>query len=385
VDNTDARTDLSWLDRIALAHAALYPHEAYAIMSDKSGVEESVKVAVRCRPFNQREIDRKATCCVRMDGTQTIMTDPKKPDDKPKVFAFDYSYWSFDGGKENADGYCEPMNGSKYCDQNRMYNDLGAGMLANAWEGYNSTLFAYGQTGSGKSYSVVGYGANKGIVPMFCEHLFKDIEAKRAGPDASVSYEVTFSMLEIYNEVVHDLLNPSFDKKKGLRVRENPNKGFWADGLTELAVDSYKAISERMEEGMSVFYALTAHLAGNTNRTIAHTNMNATSSRAHTIVRITFLQKSKGAADKEMTKASQNCLVSSVCTRVRSHRFTQVDLAGSERVSATGATGDVLKEGAGINQSLSALGNCIHALADNSQGARHECCAADSGCVQARK
>jgi len=85
-------------------------------------------------------------------------------------------------------------------------------------------------------------------------------------------------------------------------------------------------------------------------------------------VRITFLQKSKGAADKEMTKASQNCLVSSACTRARTFS-TQVDLAGSERVSSTGATGDVLKEGAGINQSLSALGNCIHALADNSQGA----------------
>ena len=44
----------------------------------------------------------------------------------------------------------------------KVYNDLGVGVLKNAWEGYNASLFAYGQTGSGKSYSVVGYGSNKG-------------------------------------------------------------------------------------------------------------------------------------------------------------------------------------------------------------------------------
>lgn len=48
-----------------------------------------------------------------------------------------------------------------------VYNDLGGGVLNNAWEGYNSTLFAYGQTSSGKSWSVVGYGVNKGIWSCF--------------------------------------------------------------------------------------------------------------------------------------------------------------------------------------------------------------------------
>jgi len=61
--------------------------------------------------------------------------------------------------------------------QNRLFADLGQGVLDNAWQGYNAALFAYGQTGSGKSYSMTGYGTNKGIVPITCEHLFKAIEA----------------------------------------------------------------------------------------------------------------------------------------------------------------------------------------------------------------
>ena len=126
------------------------------------------------------------------------------------MFAFDHSYWSFDGGRERKDGYWEPdpshANAKKYCDQTTVFNDLGQGILKNAFEGYNSTLFAYGQTGSGKSYSVVGYGANKGIVPVFAERLFQDIDKKKGS--AQGTFEVTFSMVEIYNEVVRDLLNP---------------------------------------------------------------------------------------------------------------------------------------------------------------------------------
>ncbi len=99
------------------------------------------------------------------------------------------------------------QNGKKFADQNQVFNDLGVGILKNAWAGYNSTLFAYGQTGSGKSYSVVGYGVNKGIIPMFCEKLFQEIESKRSTAGKDETFEVTFTMLEIYNEVVRDLLN----------------------------------------------------------------------------------------------------------------------------------------------------------------------------------
>ncbi|KAK3106540.1 hypothetical protein FSP39_022244 [Pinctada imbricata] len=276
-----------------------------------------------------------------MNGTTTTIEDPTGSEE-PRKFTFDHSYWSHDGSKEGSDGYYAPdtshPNGKKFADQKKVYNDLGKEVLNNAWEGYNSTLFAYGQTGSGKSWSVVGYGINKGIVPMFCDDIFTHIETKK-GEGAETEFEVTFSMLEIYNEQVRDLLDPK-PRKGGLKVRQHPKQGFYAEGLKIVPVSNYADIEKRMEEGT-------------TNRTVASTKMNATSSRAHTIVGITFVQKFKNAAGEDTTKTAITNLV---------------DLAGSERADSTGATGDRLKEGAAINQSLSCLGNVIAALADRSAG-----------------
>ncbi|PAA68256.1 hypothetical protein BOX15_Mlig015918g1 [Macrostomum lignano] len=146
-------------------------------------------------------------------------------------------------------------------------------------------------------------------------------------------------MLEIYNENVRDLLGDA-TAKTGLPIRQHPNQGFYVHGLKKMPVGSYKEIEQRMEQGTS-------------NRTVAATNMNATSSRAHTVVTIVFDQIIKSATGGETKKSSTMNLV---------------DLAGSERADSTGATGDRLKEGANINKSLSALGNVISALADISGG-----------------
>ncbi|RMX42363.1 hypothetical protein pdam_00004872 [Pocillopora damicornis] len=188
-----------------------------------------------------------------MKGQTTYLTNPEEPGEEPKKFTFDYSYWSHDGFEEKPNGYLGATN-PKYADQMKVYNDLGKGVLTNAWEGFNTSLFAYGQTGSGKSWSIVGYGTNKGIVPIFCEEIFKGIDEKKQGGDEA-QFEVFFSMLEIYNEKVRDLLNPSTNKG-GLRVRQHPSKGFYADGLKTVPVSEYKDIEMRMEEGT-------------TNRTIA--------------------------------------------------------------------------------------------------------------------
>ncbi|XP_011668890.1 kinesin-like protein KIF28P isoform X2 [Strongylocentrotus purpuratus] len=301
---------------------------------------ESVKVAVRCRPFNSREKARNAKLIIDMNGNTTTISDPEAPNEEPRKFNFDYSYWSHDGYTVPAtdDGYLEASN-KKYCDQKRVFEDLGRGVLANAWQGYNSCLFAYGQTGSGKSYSMVGYGENKGIVPIFCDKIFQEIDQKKS-EGTKAEYEVSYSMLEIYNEQVRDLLNPASKKKGGLKIREHPKKGFYVESLRQTPVQSYVEIQARMDEGVR-------------NRTVAATQMNATSSRAHTIMSIIFTQKSVNDAGQEMAKTSVANLV---------------DLAGSERAESTGATGDRLKEGAAINQSLSSLGNVISALADKSKG-----------------
>eukprot|EP00163_Fabomonas_tropica_P030973 TRINITY_DN720_c0_g1_i4.p1 TRINITY_DN720_c0_g1~~TRINITY_DN720_c0_g1_i4.p1 ORF type:complete len:1166 (+),score=530.39 TRINITY_DN720_c0_g1_i4:51-3500(+) len=299
--------------------------------------DASVKVAVRVRPFNQREKDRNAKMIIKMEGAKTTITNPA--DGATKAFTFDYSYYSHEGFETQDDGLMVPANPNTkgYADQTLVFNNLGKLVLDNAFEGYNTSLFAYGQTGSGKSYSMVGYGANKGIVPMACDHLFRRVVE---GQSDTQRYEVTFSMLEIYNEAIRDLLTTS-NPPGGLKVRENPKVGVYVDKLTHAAVASYEDIDKRTEEGTK-------------NRTVAATNMNATSSRAHTVITIMFSQITKqddsGAATEKKSK------------------INLVDLAGSERADSTGATGDRLKEGSAINQSLSALGNVISALADISMG-----------------
>ena len=94
-------------------------------------------------------------------------------------------------------------DGATYADQQRVFDDLGQGVLNNAYGGYNSCLFAYGQTGAGKSYSMVGYGTNKGIVPISCDEIFKRIESQKAENEGKYQFQISIQMLEIYNEQVH--------------------------------------------------------------------------------------------------------------------------------------------------------------------------------------
>lgn len=303
---------------------------------------EAVKVAVRVRPFNQREIDRKSKLIIKMRGNTTTITDPE--DGKERDYTFDYSYWSHDGFKETESGYLvKDKESSPYADQTKVFTDLGEAIIKNAWEGYNSSLFAYGQTGSGKSYSVVGYGCNKGIVPVYCDTLFQRITAAREKEGFNKEQEdfsVKVSMIEIYNEQVKDLFNVKSFKKGGLKVRQSKD-GFIVQNLKICEVGSYEEIDSLIQKGTE-------------ERTVAATNMNASSSRAHTVVTIYFSQKTYSEdLGQSMTKQAQIALV---------------DLAGSERAESTGATGDRLKEGAAINQSLSCLGNVISALADISNG-----------------
>ena len=142
-------------------------------------------------------------------------------------------------------------------------------MLDNTWEGYHTCLFAYGQTGSGKSHSMIGYGMNKGIVPLATAEIFKRIAANT---DPEKSYEVTAMMCEIYNEKVQDLMI-EFNKRPtaGLKVRESKVLGIFVDGLSKHAVTSYEEISKVMSIGES-------------HRSKGATLMNAESSRAHTII-----------------------------------------------------------------------------------------------------
>uniref|UniRef100_S4RVC6 Kinesin-like protein n=1 Tax=Petromyzon marinus TaxID=7757 RepID=S4RVC6_PETMA len=301
----------------------------------------NIKVAVRVRPFNEREKTRGASIIISMEGNTTRIIKPRSGDADVKTFTFDYSYWSHDGFVALDNGYLAPEN-EQFADQKRVFSDLGEGILENAWNGYNCSLFAYGQTGSGKTYSVVGGSANKGILPLFCERLFEDIErnVEHITGDMALVCNVSLSMVEIYNEQVRDLLNPQSGRQGGLRIREKVDHGFFVENLLTVPVGSYGDIDSRIQEGTR-------------NRTIAATHMNATSSRAHTIVAITFVQKAMSDGGHTLQKSST---------------INIVDLAGSERAGNTGAARERLKEGCMINQSLSTLGNVIKALADQGKG-----------------
>eukprot|EP00736_Rhodelphis_marinus_P014512 Rmarinus@m.30099 len=295
---------------------------------------DNVKVAVRVRPFNQREIEAGCRNVIRMEGNRTFIVNPHSIDQaEERQFTYDYSFWSFD--EKSGD----------YASQQTVYDTVGLSVIENAWKGYNCSVFAYGQTGAGKSHSMLGYdpGEGAGLVPRVSRTLFDRIVAAEEeaeeppapglGPQGRHKVEVSF--MEIYNEHVRDLLNPS---SKDLRVREHPARGPYVEGLAKLIANDHLSISRLIEEG------------GRT-RTMAATNMNETSSRSHAVFTIIYTQTAVREDYNVMEKVS---------------KINLVDLAGSEKMKTheLNAPHERIKESIAINKSLSCLGNVISALAE---------------------
>jgi len=233
--------------------------------------------------------------------------------------------------------------------QNTVYVDVGQPMLQQALDGFNATVFAYGQTGSGKSFSMMGTDSDpnlKGIIPQLNDDLFVKLQeklfvmrekAEKDNSNAKTKFMVSVSFLEVYNEEIKDLLNPS-DRK--LKIHEHPKQGIYVEDLCELVVRDSKDLLKLIYQGNAV-------------RRVAATKMNEESSRSHSVFTIKIEQQTvtelAGGVTREQTiKAKLNL----------------VDLAGSERAAKTGASGSTLKEGANINLSLMALGNVINMLSE---------------------
>ena len=206
-------------------------------------------------------------------------------------------------------------------------------------EGYNSTIFAYGQTGTGKTFTMEGFTYNnldkcRGIIPRCIESIFSYIESNS---NKDTKFIIRAAYLQIYNEMISDLLNPN-NTNKNLNIREDKQKGLFVDNLSEFAVRSPSDIYTLLERGASF-------------REVSNTFMNDVSSRSHAVFMITVEQliNSNVNIKKQVTKIG---------------KLNLVDLAGSERTRVTGATGKQLQESKKINKSLSALGNVINALTD---------------------
>ncbi|RQM28857.1 hypothetical protein B5M09_009840 [Aphanomyces astaci] len=215
-------------------------------------------------------------------------------------------------------------------------------LITSVMDGFNVCIFAYGQTGSGKTFTMSGSADNPGINPRALTELFalKDSRAKEYSDDINVS------IMEIYNEVIRDLLADNA-ASTNLSVRQGTNGNF-VQGLTMVPV----------KEAADVFGLISK---GNQNRSTHATDMNEHSSRSHSILSIYV--KSVNLATNTVANGKVhfctgilNCLTLS--------QLHLVDLAGSERLSKTGAEGLRLKEAQNINQSLSTLGNVIQARAN---------------------
>jgi kinesin family protein 1 len=264
---------------------------------------DSVVVAVRVRPFNKREKELGSTNIVTMDGAthSTSLKDPASG--TVKQFTFDYSY----------DSFVSPSD-PNFCSQVRVWDEIGVRVLESAYEGFNVSLFAYGQTGAGKSYSMMGYPAfpvseTSGIIPIMCKEVFTKMDSLKG--DDNLAIKVECSMLEIYMEKVKDLLDAS-GHSKPLRVRSHPKKGAYVQGLKKFTVTTFEQVNQFMEIGQQ-------------QRTVAATQMNQTSSRAHTIFTL------------ELTQTITNVSTQKVSDKTST--ISLIDLAGSERQGSTGATG----------------------------------------------
>ena len=200
-------------------------------------------------------------------------------------------------------------------------------------QGYNASVFAYGSTGAGKTYTMLGTEESPGIMMNSIEELFKVIEVYSEERD----YKIKIAYIEVYNELIKDLLN---DKNDSLELREDAVKGICVAGVMEIMTTNTDEIMKYI-------------IQGNRARTKERTDANEASSRSHAVLQITVEHKDKAHG---------------INAEINIAKLSLIDLAGSERASNTNNRGLRLVEGANINKSLLALGNCINALCDQTKG-----------------
>ncbi|XP_020520488.1 kinesin-like protein KIN-12E isoform X3 [Amborella trichopoda] len=307
---------------LASSNLVQVPH--FDLTEDPSfWTNHNVQVLIRIRPVSNKERSLQGyTRCLRQESAQTV-TWLGHPEAR---FTFDHVA-------------CETIT------QEKLFKVAGLPMVENCMFGYNSCIFAYGQTGSGKTYTMMGeindledeLSEDCGMTPRIFEYLFAQIRAEEESRrDVKLNYVCKCSFLEIYNEQITDLLEPS---STNLQLREDAKKGVYVENLSEFEVRTVKDVLDLLVQGSA-------------NRKVASTNMNSESSRSHSV--FTCAIESRWEAD--------------AMNHLRFGRLNLVDLAGSERQKNSGAEGERLKEAANINKSLSTLGLVIMTLVDVAQG-----------------
>lgn len=295
-----------------------------------SGVLGRVRVAVRLRPRNAEESIADA------DFADCVELQPELKRLKLRKNNWDSDTYEFD----------EVL--TEFASQKRVYEVVAKPVVESVLDGYNGTVMAYGQTGTGKTYTLGRLGeedtAGRGIMVRAMEDILAGI-----CPDTDC---VLVSYLQLYMETIQDLLNPSNDN---IPIMEDPKTGDVSlPGATVVEIRDQKSVIELLR-------------LGEAHRFAANTKMNTESSRSHAILMVHVKRSVKG---RDLALSTQNGENSHVKTLkppvVRKGKLVVVDLAGSERIDKSGIDGHTLEEAKSINLSLSALGKCINALAENS-------------------
>ncbi len=286
-------------------------------MKSNKSKSECVKVAIRVRPMNKKELEENSEICVDVDKENNTVSCTNSKKHETKTFQFDFVY---------------PMDST----QREVYDQVAFPIVDSIFQGYNGTVFAYGQTGCGKTYTMMGITNDpnlRGVIPNAFEHIFNYIKNE----ETTKKFLLRCSFVEIYNEEVRDLLiSNKKNDNKSLDIRDDPKKGTIIKDLTYITLKSTNEIQIALDKG-------------NKNRHVGATSMNDQSSRSHSLFTV-YLEIQEGSEKNK---------------KIRSGKLNLVDLAGSERVGKTNATGKTFDEGKKINLSLTALGSVIDALSSN--------------------
>ncbi|KAL5970278.1 Kinesin-II 95 kDa subunit [Taenia solium] len=279
---------------------------------------ESVRVVVRCRPMDKKEIEEGHASCVSVNESSG---DVEVKSMKCGLMGDSVIY--------NFDTVYGPSSS-----QRELYEKSFFGIVQSVLLGFNGTIFAYGQTGTGKTFTIQGGKDDpdlRGLMPNSFNHIFSYINGSK-----STQFLVRASYLEIYKEEIRDLLRK--DSTKQLKIKETPDRGVYIADLSTVLTRNIKEIEKLMSIGHS-------------NRSVGATNMNEQSSRSHAIFIVT-VESCEARIDPDGQR------------HIRVGKLNLVDLAGSERQSKTHSEGERLIEATKINLSLHTLGNVISALVD---------------------
>ncbi|XP_024520850.1 kinesin-like protein KIN-UB isoform X2 [Selaginella moellendorffii] len=278
-----------------------------------SHISGRVRVAVRIRPRNAEEL------IVDADFGDCVELQPELKRLRLRKNNWDCETYQFD------EVFAETAS------QKRVYEVVAKPVVESVLEGYNGTVMAYGQTGTGKTFTLGRLGeedsADRGIMVRAMEDILSDISPENDS--------VTVSYLQLYMETVQDLLAPERDN---IPIVEDPKTGdVTLPGATLVPIIDHRSFVRLLQ-------------VGEANRFAANTKLNTESSRSHAILLVNVRKVAKGNR----------------VPTIRKSKLVIVDLAGSERVYKSGSEGHTLEEAKSINLSLTALGKCINALAENS-------------------